>query len=133
MHKRLSPIELLTTTLFALYLQLITDVFLSLKYNLYGYFDVGVDWGALIYIFGIYPAINVIFLNYYPYKSGVIKSGLYILAWSIFAMVYETIFIWSGTFYIEGWKQIYSLILYPILYIILMVFHRLTQYMRTKS
>ncbi|PGT80495.1 CBO0543 family protein [Bacillus sp. AFS040349] len=106
MPKRLSAIELLTTTLFAMYLQLMTDVFLSLKYNLYGYFDKGVDWATLIYMFGIYPAINVLFLNYYPYKNKIIKSALYILVWSIFAMVYETIFLWSGTFYIEGWKRV---------------------------
>ncbi|MEK4870675.1 MULTISPECIES: hypothetical protein [Bacillaceae] len=36
--KRLTPIEMLTTTLFAMFLQLITDTYLDLKYDLYGYF-----------------------------------------------------------------------------------------------
>ncbi|GKU82596.1 CBO0543 family protein [Niallia sp. NCCP-28] len=124
--KRISPIELLATTLFASYLQILTDVYLGLKYHLYGYFDKGVDWDTLLYIFGIYPAINVIFLNYYPYGKTLYKQAIYILCWSILAMVYETIFIWSGTFYLNGWKQDYSVIVYPILYTILMVFHSVT-------
>ncbi|MEK4870696.1 hypothetical protein [Niallia sp. FSL W8-1348] len=32
--KRISPMVLLATTLFAMYLQLITDVYLGLKYHL---------------------------------------------------------------------------------------------------
>ncbi|MEQ2464800.1 hypothetical protein ACTQ5K_25105 [Niallia sp. Sow4_A1] len=46
--KRLTAIELLTTTLFATFLQLVTDTFLDLKYDLYGYFRIGVDWESLI-------------------------------------------------------------------------------------
>ena len=34
----MTPIEMLTTTLFAMFLQLITDTYLDLKYDLYGYF-----------------------------------------------------------------------------------------------
>ncbi|CAI9394993.1 CBO0543 family protein [Niallia sp. HCP3S3_B10] len=91
--KRLTAIELLTTTLFATFLQLVTDTFLDLKYDLYGYFRIGVDWESLIYIGGIYPAINVIFLNYFPYKSGLHKKIVYIFTWGVIAMVYETLFI----------------------------------------
>lgn len=124
--KRLSPMVLLATTLFAMYLQLITDVYLGLKYQLYGYFNKGVNWSTLIYAFGIYPAINVVFLNYYPYGKKIYKHAIYILSWSILAMGYETLFIWTGTFYLNGWKQFYSLLVYPILYIILMVFHKIS-------
>ena len=46
--KRLTAIELFTTTLFVTFLQLVTDTFLDLKYDLYGYFRIGVDWESLI-------------------------------------------------------------------------------------
>jgi hypothetical protein len=41
--------EILTTTLFAEALQVMTDIFLDLKYDLYGYFHKGVDAGGLMY------------------------------------------------------------------------------------
>jgi hypothetical protein len=131
--KRISKLEILTTTLFASYLQVMADIYLCLKYDFYGYFDKGVDWGTLIYIFGIYPAINIVFLNYYPYGKILYKQAVYILGWSILAMLYETLFIWSGTFYLNGWKHIYSLIVYPILYIFLMSFHKLTLYLKRNT
>lgn len=122
--KRLTPIEILTTTLFATLLQLLTDTYLSLKYDYYGYFDKGPDWATIIYIIGIYPAINVIFLNFFPYKNSLMKKIVYIFIWGVIAMVYETLFIWSGTFYLNGWKQAYSIFTYPVLYVILMLFHK---------
>lgn len=131
--KRLTPIEMLTTTLFAMFLQLITDTYLDLKYDLYGYFRKGADWESFIYILGIYPAINVIFLNYFPYKEGVKTKIIYVFIWGVIAMVYETIFIWSGTFYLNGWKQIYSVFTYPVLYVILMLFHQFSVKMIEKS
>lgn len=45
--KRLTPIEMLTTTLFAMLIQLLTDIYLSLKYNIYGYFEKGLTGIAL--------------------------------------------------------------------------------------
>ncbi|QDP39621.1 CBO0543 family protein [Radiobacillus deserti] len=124
--KRISHIELITTTLFALYLQLFTDVFLILKYNLYGYFGEGVDWKSTLYILGIYPPINFLFLNFFPYKKKHYYKMMYILAWGVLAIGFEAIFLWSGTFYYNEWKIWYSGILYPLLYILLVVFHRFT-------
>ncbi|MED4056567.1 CBO0543 family protein [Niallia taxi] len=129
--KRISKIEILATSLFASYLQVNTDVILDLKYDLYGYFSKGPDWAAFIYILGIYPAINVIFLNYYPYRIQLNKQAMYILLWSALAMLYEKLFILSGTFYLNGWKHIYSVFTYPVLYIMLMLFHKaITKYVK---
>ena len=124
--KRISPIEILTTTLFAMLIQLLTDIYLSLKYNIYGYFEKGPDWESFIYILGIYPAVNIIFLNYFPYKKRPRNKVLYVFVWVVIAMVFETIFIWSGTFYLNGWKQSYSIFTYPVLYVMLLLFHQLT-------
>jgi hypothetical protein len=67
MHKNLSRIEIFSTVFFAIALQDNVDTYLDLKLNLYGYFSKGPQWATLFAIFGIYPAINTIFLNYYPF------------------------------------------------------------------
>lgn len=53
------------TTLFAMCLELIVNLFLDIKYDLFGYFTKGVDRKALCYLFGIYPAINITFINFF--------------------------------------------------------------------
>ncbi|WP_243449949.1 hypothetical protein [Neobacillus terrae] len=72
--KRISGIEILTTILFAEALQVMTDIFLDLKYALYGYYHKSVDKGGLIYIFGIFPAVNIGFLNFFPNKKPLINK-----------------------------------------------------------
>ena len=131
--KRISRVEILTTTLFSLYLETMTNVFLDLKYDLYGYFNKGVDWEALIYILGIYAPVNIGFLNYFPYKRKILNKVIYILGWSVFAYIYELLFLWSGTFYYNGWKYWYSIIIYPILYIILVGFYKYVHYLSRKN
>lgn len=122
--KRISGIEILTTTLFSLYLETMTNVFLDLKYDLYGYFTKGVNWESLLFVICIYAPINIVFLNYFPYKMQLLSKAIYILGWSVFAYIYELLFLWSGTFYYNGWKFWYSIIIYPILYLILVGFHK---------
>ena len=76
--KRISGIEILTTTLFSELLQVLTDKYLDLKYELYGYFGKGLEWETPIYVFGIYPAINILLLNYFPYRKGIKIKIIYI-------------------------------------------------------
>lgn len=118
MHKRLTFIEMFATTLFAMTLQDNVDMVLDLKLDWYGYFDKGVQWETYIVIFGIYPAITLIFLNYYP-NDKAIRKIIYVLAWSIFAVVYEWAAMQSGYFYHNQWKLWYSAISYPILFWVL--------------
>lgn len=131
-RKRISGIEILTTTIFALYLETMTNVFLDLKYNLYGYFTEGVNWETLLYAIFIYAPVSIVFLNYFPYKNKFLSKAIYISVWSVFAYVYEILFLWSGTFYYDGWKFWYSVILYPILYIVLASFHKYVKYLLRK-
>lgn len=128
----MSGIEIVTTTLFSTFLQVITDVFLDIKYHLYGYFNEGVDWEANIYMIGIFPAVNIVFLNYFPYKRSNWKKAIYLIGWWIFAVVFEVFYLWSGTFYYNGWKLWYSAIIYPFLYLLLVGFHMYTRYLLKK-
>lgn len=121
--KKLSAIELIVTTLFAMYLEAIVDIYLDLKYDLFGYFFKGVDWRSLLYLFGIYPAINLLFLNFFPFRRSFHRKFLYILGWTIFSVLYELFFLWSGTFYYRKWSIWYSAMIYPGLFIMLILFH----------
>ncbi|MDQ0201856.1 CBO0543 family protein [Neobacillus ginsengisoli] len=131
--KRISGIEILTTTLFSSFLELIANILWDLKYDLYGYFNKGVDFKGFIFVFGIYPAINIVFLNFFPFKKNMIRKVIYISCWSLFANIYELLFLWSKTFYYNGWKFWYSIIIYPILYIILIGFYQYVSYLLRRN
>jgi len=130
--KRMCGIEIITTTLFALYLEALVNVFLDFKYDLYGYFSKGVDWRGLFYGFGIFGQVSIVYLNYFPYNKKLMSKVIYIIGWSVFAYIYELLFLWSKTYYYNGWKYWYSLIIYPILYLILMYFHKYVLFLLKK-
>lgn len=119
MKKNLTRIEIFSTIFFALTLQDNVDIYLDGKYDLYGYFTKGIQWKTLIAIIGIYPAITIIYLNYYPSDKQWPFKLVYILGWSGFAVLYEYAAVKSGYFYHNGWTYWYSAISYPILFFIL--------------
>lgn len=119
MPKKISYIEMYTASLFSIVFQLITDILLEFKYNLYGYFNEGVEYRTFWVVFGVYPLFTMIFLNYFPYgKRKLIKVG-YIIAWTIFALIYEYISVQVGAFYYNNWKLMYSALTYPIVYLVI--------------
>ncbi|MEG6586204.1 CBO0543 family protein [Dendrosporobacter sp. 1207_IL3150] len=114
--KNLTKDELYSTCLFAIVIQSFVDVFLDLKYDLYGYFNPGVDALTMIPILGIYPALNIIFLNYYPFSGTTVNKLFYALKWCIFSIAFEWSTIYAGWFYHNGWKLWYSFIFYIPMY-----------------
>ncbi|MEN2467273.1 CBO0543 family protein [Ornithinibacillus sp. JPR2-1] len=119
MPKKISYIEMYTASLFSIVFQLLTDILLEFNYNLYGYFNEGVEYRTLWIVFGIYPLFTIIFLSYFPYdKRKSVQVG-YIVAWTIFALVYEYISVQVGAFYYNSWKLLYSALTYPIVYLVI--------------
>lgn len=120
MPKRIPRIYLYATTGMATYFQLLTDVFLHIELNWYGYFHQTPrsEWETL-WLIPIYLSINPIFLNYYPYKRPKIAIITYIIGWSIFSTVYEFFLSITGVFYHNQWKLYHSAIVYPILFVLL--------------
>lgn len=121
MPKRISWIEMYTTSLFVMFLGSVADVYLDVKYDLYGFFTKGVDFEYLlififIFIF-IYPATNSVFLNFYPQSKSLAKKALYITVWVILTTLFEYISAQTEVFYYNEWKTIYSFFCYPFLYI----------------
>ncbi|WP_375709388.1 CBO0543 family protein [Niallia sp. NCCP-28] len=121
MPKRLTMIEYYATSLSSIILQLLTDLYLEFKYHLYGYFSSQIDWISLLIFFFIYPPVNIIFLNFYPYKSKILKKSLFLSFWVIFSVSYEWVAVKTEFFYYSGWKLWYSAIIYPVLFIILLL------------
>ncbi|WP_208588622.1 CBO0543 family protein [Gracilibacillus suaedae] len=122
MPKKISYYEMYTTSLFSTVLQLITDVYLEFKYRLYWYFSPGVDYITLWVVFWIFPAVNIMFLNFYPKTGTLLIKSLYILGWSLFAISYEGVAVYqSDFFHYNGWKLVYSVPVYPVLYILLLL------------
>ncbi|MBB6283308.1 hypothetical protein HNR34_001654 [Geobacillus subterraneus] len=121
MPKQLSALEMYTTSLFAICLGLSADLFLDLKYHLYGYFDPGVDGPAYLFMIFVYAIVNLLFLNIYPLRQPVWKQAAYIGGWSLFSVLYEIAALRTGLLYYRGWKLSYSAALYPLLFLILLV------------
>lgn len=134
MPKNISRIELYTTSLFAIVLQLSADIFLSFKFKLYWYFNKGVDTETFLVIFGLYPQVNMMFLNFFPYNKRLFSKIMYILGWSVFAVFYEFLIVHSNVFKYGGWKLWYSIPIYPVLYITLLFNHLFVkQLMKSKT
>uniref|UniRef100_UPI00403F6900 CBO0543 family protein n=1 Tax=Niallia sp. XMNu-256 TaxID=3082444 RepID=UPI00403F6900 len=125
--KRISKIEIYATCFFAYAYGLTTDMVFDLHYNLYGYFQPGFQWLSLLGIILYFPSINVLFLNYYPSEKRIFKKGLYILCWSIFSILFEWISLQTEFFYHNGWKLLYSGLLYPIIFFTLVINMRFVQ------
>ncbi|SFM24653.1 hypothetical protein [Pelosinus propionicus] len=127
--KTLTRQEMCATSLLAGMLQINVDVYLDLKYDYYGYFSHGPDFASLIPILGIYPALNIIFLNYYPFTMSWMSKAKYITGWVVFSLIYEWSSVKAGWFYYDEWKLWYSALCYPPIYYILVknldIFRRL--------
>lgn len=117
--KRMTKQEMYTTTIFALYFQAIVDVYLDLKYHLYWQWDWGIDYISMLMMLGIYPAANIIILNYFPYGKGTRNQATYILVWTILLVLYEIGSKWAGILHYKEWKLYHSAMAYPVILIIL--------------
>ena len=120
-RKRLTKMEIYATSVFAIFFGLITDVILDLHYNIYGYFDKGFQWKKLLAIFMYFPATNLLFLNYFPFNKNRLKKLSYLLFWTLFSITFEWFSRKTYFFYYNGWKLWYSTLLYPFIFLILLI------------
>ncbi|WP_372512546.1 CBO0543 family protein [Bacillus salipaludis] len=125
--KRIGRIEIYATCFFAYAYGLTTDMVLDLHYHLYGYFQKGFQWIALLGIILYFPAISFLFLNFYPSEKKIVKKAIYILYWSVFSITFEWISLQTDFFYYNGWKLWYSGALYPVIFSVLVINMRLVQ------
>jgi hypothetical protein len=117
--KQLSKIEIYASIMFGVVFELVVNIILGLTLKMYSYFEKGVQPYDFLVIFGIFPAFNVIVLNYFPFKKSVRTKSFYIVGWSAFLVLYEWASVKLGFFNHYTWKLWYSALCYPVILTIL--------------
>jgi hypothetical protein len=126
MRKRLKISEIYATVAVALLLDLLVDVYASFRFKAWGFFQVEkAEFSVMLIIFGIYPAVATMIINWYPYNSGwKIKLG-YLIAWAVFSTAYEWLTLKVGILWHINWNLLYSFVMYPFIYYILILHVRI--------
>ncbi|RIX50024.1 hypothetical protein D3P08_22415 [Paenibacillus nanensis] len=133
MKKKIPLSSIYAAALFAIVFATLTDFIFNLQLGLYGYFNKGIDIPGYFIIYVLFPLVNIVFLNFYPFLGGLPKKGIYIAAWSAFALGYELLSVRVGMFYYSGWEWWYSALLYPFCLLINLAAHKLFLYIENKS
>jgi len=120
MKRRIPAHELYTTVVFALFADVITDLYASFVFHAWGLFYVAeVEFASLLVIFGLYLPSAAMIVNWYPFGSSWRKRLGYLLAWSAFSTVYEWATLQFGIVWHDRWNLFYSFLLYPFIYYML--------------
>ncbi|QQZ08931.1 hypothetical protein [Heyndrickxia vini] len=126
-NKRLTGSQVLHIWSFTITFQLMFDVFIDLKYKGYWYFTQGIDWVGLPAYTILIPPVNVIFLNWFPYGSSLIKRVGYFVVWEFFLLLYEMIAKlpepW-GYFRYGWWNIWYSFCINPLLLCTVLLYYK---------
>lgn len=135
-NKRLTSNHTLHIWLFTVAIQNLFDVFIDIKYHGYWYFTKAVDWQSLPAVTLLIPPINILYLNFYPYKKSFFIQGIYILCWSGMILTYEWLTLLPspfGYFHYGWWKVQYSCILDPILFILMVIYYQLIRHIEANE
>ncbi|MCQ6275441.1 hypothetical protein JMM81_10765 [Bacillus sp. V3B] len=126
-NKNLTPNQIIHIWLFTIVFQQTFDIFVDLKFGGYWYFTKDIDWEGLPAHLALIPPVNMMFLNWYPFKSTITQKVRYFSFWIIGILLYEIIVLlpepW-GYFSYGWWKFCYSVVSNPILFLILLVYYR---------
>lgn len=137
MNKRLPMKHILQIWTFSAAFQTGFDVFMIVRHKGYWYFDrETIEYAAILPHLLLVPAVNIIFLNRYPFNRPRIKRVLYVAIWTVGIVIYELITLlpepWGFLRY--GWWNIwYSAGLDPILFFILVKYYRLIRRLDKKE
>ncbi|WP_066062705.1 hypothetical protein [Neobacillus soli] len=126
-NKRLSSNQIVHIWTFTIAFQSLFDTFIEFKYHGYWYFTKDIDWTGLLPHIFIVPAANMIFLNWFPFKTKVIKQISYLIVFVIVILIYEVITLlpepW-GFFHYGWWKLWHAAILDPFLLMIVLGYYK---------
>jgi len=126
-NKLLTGNQIVHIWTFTIAFQVLFDLFIEFKYHGYWYFDKEIEWGELLPHLFLVPAVNMIFLNWYPYKTKIGKQIFYIIVFVIIILIYELITLlpepW-GFFHYGWWRIWHTAIVNPIILLILLGFYK---------
>lgn len=127
MNKHLTKNQIVHIWSFSMILEIMFDIFIDEKTDVYWYFWKGIDWTNVLVYTLLIPPVNVIFLNWFPFNVSRGKKIRYFAFWLVFILVYELLALlpqpW-GYFYYGWWNWFYSAIFNPILLLILLDYYK---------
>ncbi|UOE53846.1 hypothetical protein LIT38_17270 [Bacillus sp. CMF12] len=127
-EKRLTKNQILHIWTFTISAQLVFDVMIEFKYWGYWYFDKEPNWGGLLAHIVLVPPVNMMFLNWYPFRGDLIKRFSYISFWAVAILLYEVIALlpepW-GYFNYGWWRLWHAALLDPMLLLVMVKFYKL--------
>ncbi|MBS4218413.1 hypothetical protein KHA96_08830 [Bacillus sp. FJAT-49711] len=135
-NKHLTKNQIVHIWAFTICFQTLFDVFISLKYHGYWYFSKGVDVRSLPIYTVLIPAVNIMFLNWYPFRKALYWRVLYIFLWVILITLYEMITLlpepW-GYFHHGWWRLGHSILINPVLFYILLKYYKWIYNIETRN
>ncbi|MED4206445.1 hypothetical protein [Neobacillus mesonae] len=126
-NKLLSANQIVHIWTFTIALQTSFDMYMECKYQGYWYFKKEIEFLGLLPHLFLIPPVNIIFLNWFPYKAKRSKQIIYLAGFVIAILMYEVITLlpepW-GYFHYGWWRLWHAAILDPILLIILLQYYK---------
>jgi hypothetical protein len=126
-NKQLTKSQIVHIWTFTIAMQALADLFLGVKYKGYWYFSKDIDLLYLLPLTTIIPPINMMFLNWYPFKTSLTKKVLYYVYWLAFMLSYEALALLPGPwgyFHYGWWNLLYSALVYPFLLTIVINYYK---------
>jgi hypothetical protein len=93
----------------------------------YWYFSKKIDYFGQLAHTGLLPPVNMMFLNWYPFRKKLRSKLLYIFCWEMCLLLYELITLLPepfGYFHYGWWSIWHSAIVNPILLGVLLLFYK---------
>lgn len=127
-NKRLTKNQIVHIWTFTIVFQMFFDGYIDHKYQGYWYFNKEIGLLDFLPVTVLVPPVNMMFLNWFPFKSTLFKKVFYFLCWWVSIVIYEVIALlpepW-GYFNYGWWKLWYSILIDPILLLILLYYYKL--------
>jgi hypothetical protein len=135
-NKILTANQIVHIWAFTISFQTTFDVFVEFKYHGYWYFDKVIDWQGILPHMILIPAVNMIFLNWFPFKANLIKKMIYLIFFVMAILIYEIIALlpppW-GYFHYGWWRLWHAAVLDPILLLILLGYYKWIRILERKA
>lgn len=127
-NKRLTFNKILHIWTFSVAFQCVFDVFVVFKYEGYWFFKKNVlEWASILPHLFLVPPVNIMFLNWFPFRTKVTKQISCIFLFAIACVIYEAITLlpepW-GYFHYGWWTIWHSAVIDPILLMILLGYYK---------
>ena len=126
-NRHLTKNQIVHIWAFTIAFQTCFDVFVDFKYHGYWYFTKAIDWWDLASTVVLVPPVNMMFLNWYPFKKSLSKQILYFIYWEVGIVAYELITLLPkpiGYFEYGWWTIWHSAAINPILLLILLMYYK---------